>query len=443
MTTATLNPPRSRPVFGRVLLALALLLGLGTRLQGQPAAGAATRHDPALSAAETQLLAQAADLAKTDPLKAAQTLRAQTTTESSAVLPFTAAAYSLQAGGEEAAVADLDDALRRQPDFPRARINLAKLLLRLQRYREAAAHLRPLLRAADQDPVELGRLLGFALLSDGYAVAAEAAYRQALVWSPEDPELTLGLLKSLSDQGRAADLEPLARAQLLRQPAEARWWRLLANAASARGDTRQALVLLDCARRLGLADAEMLAGLGDLYAAQGLSAAAAEVYTATPDLPAPRLLRAADAMLAAARADQARRLLDTLAPRTAELPPPERLALHRLQARLALADGATDQAIADLKNVLAEDPLDGETLLLLGETLRETLPAAASEYYGRATTLKNCEVRALTGLARIEVAARRYDEALLRLQQALALNPDPRLQRYRDQVLEASQALER
>ncbi len=443
-----MNPQRLPPILsmlrraglGALLAALALAPALTAQPQEPAPAAVASADEPPVSPGDAQLLAAAAGLAKTDPAKAAAQLRAQLTASSGPVVPFTAAGYSIQAGRDADAVGDLEEALRRDPSFRRARLNLAKVLMRLERQREAAEHLRALLRQPGQDPAEVWRLLAFALLADGHSAAAEAAYCQALVWAPEDAELISGLLKSLLDQGRGRDAEPIARAQLQLHPDEVRWWRLLVNAAIASGEPRQALVLLDCTRRLGIANADMLAALGDLYIDQGLYRAAADTYAAAGSTPLPpeRLLRAADALVALQQADQAQRLLDALKARDPELTPAQRLAGRRLTARLALQAGQADAAMTVLRDLLAQDPLDGEALLLAADASRRQDPAAAREYYGRASTLKGCELRALTGLARLEVSQRRYDEALRHLQKALTFSSDPRLQSYRDQVLEAS-----
>lgn len=448
--------PQPPPPLGSVLHRLGLAGGLALALAlaaaapapvpaaaaPVPAPPAPRREEPSVSAADAEVLAAAAELAKADPAKAAAQIRARLTPTSSAALPFTAAGYSIQAGHDAQAIADLEEALRRDPSYHRARLNLAKILIRLERQREAAEHLRELLRQPGQDPAELWRLLAFALLADGHAAAAEAAYCQALVWAPDDPELISGLLKSLLDQGRGRDAEPIARAQLQMHPDDVRWWRLLVNAAIDAGEPRQAIILLDCCRRLGLANADMLAALGDLYIDQGLYRAAADSYATAghPPLPPDRLLRAADALVTLQQADEASRLLAALTARDAELTPAQRLTLRRLSARLAIQSGQAASALLTLKQILAEDPLDGEALLLAAETVRTSDVGAAREYYGRASTLKGCELRALTGLARLEVSQRRYEEALAHLQKALGYSSDPRLQHYRDQVLEASRA---
>ncbi len=429
-----------------VLSAAALGQGAAAPAPGQgaapPAEAAARPGEPAVSPADAQLLAAAAEIAREDPARAAAHLRSQLTAESGAMVPFAAAGYSLQAGRDAEAVGDLEEAVRRAPSFARARLNLAKVLLRLERPGEAAGHLRHLLREQAPDPAEVWRLLAFALLAEGHAPAAEAAYCQALVWDPQDAELISGLLKSLLDQGRGRDAAPIARAQLQLHPEDPRWWSLLANSALDAGEPRQAIVFLDCSRRLGVATPDMLAALGDLYIDQGLYRAAAETYAAAAGAPPPpeRLLRAAEALVHLQQADEAARLLEAASERSSELTPPQQVAADRLRARLALQGGRPDRARSILAGLLSRDPLDGEALLLMAETVQAQDPAAAREYYGRAASLKGWEVRALTGLARLETAQGRLAEALGCLQKALAFGHDARLREYYNQVLEAAQA---
>jgi predicted Zn-dependent protease len=426
-----------------LLSLVALLAGLAVAAQdGVEAGSSQDRSEPVVTAAEAEALAQAAAAAKADPGAAAALLRAAVTPSASAALPFASAAYAIQAGREAEAVPDLEDALRRLPGFHRARAILARTLLRLQRPADAAHHLRCLLQDNAPDSAETWRLLAFALLSGGYASAAESAYRQALVWAPDDPEVNAGLLQSLLEQGRSADVIPLVRDQLRRQPTDPRWWRLLANAQLDRDDSDAALVTLECARFAGTADHDMLAVLGDLNLERGAYAEAATAYlaAAAAELPPARLLRAGDALLAAGRTADAARILERLATLTAALDLPARTLLARLRARHAAQEGNSDQAAALLREALALDPLDGEALLLLADLAAAGAPTSAQELLERATTIPSCRLRALTGLAHLAVSQRRYGAALGWLEQALALSPDPRLERYRDQVLEASRS---
>jgi|GEM_PF-3414698 len=412
-------------------------------VEAAPAAEAApARSEPAVTPAEAQVLAQAAEQAKTDPAAAGALVRAALTADASAALPFACAAYALQAGREAEAVPDLEEALRRMPSFQRARIILAKTLLRLQRPADAVTQLRALLPESAPGTLEALRLVAFALSSGGYPAAAEAAYRQALVWDPDDPELNGGLLQALIDQGRSAEVVTLARTQVRRQPGDTRWWRLLANACLDRESPGEALVTLECARLAGVADKDMLAVLGDLNLDRGFYADAASAYlaAAAADLPPERLLRVADALLAAGRNDEALRLLERLRAQAAALPAPAQAGLARLGARHALQTGNRELAVTQLRQALALDPLDGESLLLLADLTARESPETARDLLGRATAVPAARLRALTSLAHLEVSERHYAEALSCLQQAIALNPDPRLERYRDQVLEASRA---
>ncbi|MBN2452328.1 MAG: hypothetical protein JXR77_18220, partial [Lentisphaeria bacterium] len=100
------------------------LAGWAAALAGEAASrqtAAPTPNEPTVSEAEAALLAKAAEMAAQAPGQAAAFLRASGMEDSTAALPFAAAAYGLRAGDGEAAVGDLREALRRLPSFHRAR----------------------------------------------------------------------------------------------------------------------------------------------------------------------------------------------------------------------------------------------------------------------------------------------------------------------------------
>ncbi|NLF18031.1 MAG: tetratricopeptide repeat protein [Lentisphaerae bacterium] len=483
MTPTPTPAPRPWHPAGTALAAAALLLALAAAAQDNPPAsepaappavaqapdgatqGAATATEPAVTPAEAQALAAAAERAKADPAGAAADLRAALNPASSAALPFTAAAYALQAGRNDEAIDDLEEALRRLPTFHRARLNLAKMLLRRNQHALAAGHLRELLRQPGQDPAELWRLLAFALLADGHPAAAEAACCQALVWNPDDAEILEVLARSLVDQGRPEDAGPLARQQLRRQPDDRRWWQVAIHAALAADDRREATVLLESCRRLGHADAALLATLADLYLDQGLDQAAAETYAAIDPaaLDPERLLRATEALLARQQPDAARKLLNTLDATAAALTPAQTAVARRLAGHAALLSG-DPEALPILDEALRLDPLDGKALALVaeamgamgrrqqstsqqvldGQSLLETAemkrghdPASAAEFLRRAATREGFELRALAALTQLAIDQHRYHEALQHLQKILTLTSEPAWRFFHDQVLEA------
>lgn len=434
-----------RGLFPTLFLAVVLPV-LGGESNGVHSSTADKRFEPSVNAAEAAVLQQARSKAEAEgPLAAAAVLEAACTTDSSAALPFAAGVYRLQGGDETRALAHFQDAVQRMPDFRRARANQARLLLRMERYDQALEALRPLVRVQDKNSGEFWRMIGYCLLRQDHPVAAETAYRQALLWEPDQDEALLGLLKSLLEQGRIRESVPLVRRRLAEHPNETSWWQLLAHAALESDDREKALVILESARRLDAVDTDMLAALADLYAARGMFREATRIYgrlaqgKGSPD----RLLRAAETMVAARQLEEAGELLAILGTRTDTMLPPQRISWQRLRAHLALAEGKTKEGRAMLRDVLKSDPLDGTTLVELADSLAPEAPEEALELYRRAENVAETKVRALIGRACMETRFHRYDEALKCVRQAATVEPGPRLDALRNQIIELQRTARR
>jgi tetratricopeptide (TPR) repeat protein len=393
--------------------------------------------EPSVTEQEAQLLAQAAVLAKTDAAAAAKTLRVAETDESSAALEFAEAVYLAKADDTANAKAALLRALAKHPRFHRARMNLAKLLMRDEEYAEAATQLRALLGSDTPDRAEAWRLLAYAAQEQQQFQAAEGAYRQAITFAPEDRALRMGLLSCLIEQQRFAEAVPLARQELGAEPVKRELWGLLANAELVADRREQALRLLECARRLGAADAHMLAVLGDLYLDQDLPQPALACYrqaNALDNAPVGRLLSGLEALLLTRNTDEAAALASSLDARQSQFTPRQRLRYRSLCASLAASRGETDKAIAEYRRVLDQDPIHGETLLALGDLLLASDPKEARELFERAARLDTFQIRAWTSLARLAVEQGDLPSAVQFLQRALARKADPALERYLAQI---------
>jgi len=112
------------------------------------------------------------------------------------------------AGDHTAALADLDDALKRYPDHPALGFTRGNLLERAGRPRDAEAALEQLLRARPDDP-GLSNALGFTLADHNRSLdRAERLIRDALKVSPDNPAIQDSLGWVLYRRGRLADALP-------------------------------------------------------------------------------------------------------------------------------------------------------------------------------------------------------------------------------------------
>ena len=404
-------------------------LGFGCALLAGFLGVLAHAGEPALSEAEASLLQQAEGMA---PAAAAELLRAATTAESSAALPFARGVFLLRADERSAALAAFRDACERAPDFHRARLNVAKLLVMQGEHTPAAQELRVLLATTHGlDTGELWSLLARCELERGHALAAEGACRQALLWRPEDRSCRLMLIQALAEQGRLADAALLARSEVLAAPTETWLWGVIANAELQAGRNREAMAVLDVARRFAVATDSMQETLFELFLSEKLYRLAAQQLEsqarAGVDAPPGLLLRGAQALLAAGAEEEARRVLALLGDGTA-LTGDDRGAYGRLQSQLALLAGDSTAAGSYLRQVLAANPLDGAALIALGRlALDDGQLVAAEDCFARARLLPEFTREARMALARVAMAREDWAEAMQQLQEARKMSPSPEL----------------
>jgi len=416
------------------VLAAACVFGIG---------GARAADDafaPTVSRREADVLARVTALAATNTAAARTVLRDARTETSSPALDFAMGNLLLQDDELPAAAEAYRRALVKMPAFRRARINLGRVYLLQDQPAETIELYRELVRQGPADADTL-RLLGHAFVLQQKAVSAETAYRQALLLQPEDTDARLGLTKALLEQERHREALALLDELLAREPRRRDLWALRANLHLAADQPERALVACEAARRLGLADAGMLGLLGDLYMNAGQPEEAGEVYAAACDPAAPpaRLLRAAEAMLAAGQLEPGRRLLAKAGSAFEAAPEDfsaaQRQRLLRLRGRLARREGDLDEARGFFAQALRSDPLDGDALLLLADVSRQQgdLDTAVLEYE-RAARLPGYEARALVRHAQLEVERGRYAEAVPLLEAAQAFEKQAHVARYLDQV---------
>lgn len=262
-------------------------------------------------------------------------------------------------------------------------------------------------------------------------MAAEGACRQALLWRPDDRTCRLMLIQALAEQGRLADAALLARSEVLAAPTETWLWGVIANAELQAGRNREAMAVLDVARRFAVATDSMQETLFELFLSEKLYRLAAQQLEsqarAGVDAPPGLLLRGAQALLAAGAEEEARRVLALLGDGTA-LTGDDRGAYGRLQSQLALLAGDSTAAGSYLRQVLAANPLDGAALIALGRlALDDGQLVAAEDCFARARLLPEFTREARMALARVAMAREDWAEALQQLQEARKMSPSPEL----------------
>jgi len=430
-----------------VVLSLVVLAGLGAPVD---AAHDGHSHEdpfqPTVTRDEAKLLQKAMALAPTDPEGAIKTLQIKKLSEASAALDFALGNLYFQQENLSAAAQAYENALGKQPHFRSAIMNLGRIYLLQEKMDEAIALYQDLV-AVGQADTNIFLLLGHALLTQNYPVSAETAYRQSLLIRAKHPDAMLGLAKSLMQQERYVEGLALVGEILQADPTQTELWSLRANALLATDANERATRAIETAHRLGCADTEMLATLGDLYLNQDQPVDALRAYNEafrTESPSARRMLRALEGFLMVSDHRGASRMLERLERARQATPAAfgqgDQVTLLRLKGELAEQKGDSEQAMAFYEELLRLDPLDARTMLLLARgQWRKGQSETAAMTCERAARIPSFEADALVLHAQIEVERERYSRAAELLEAAQAFQQRSHVQRYLDQVRRMAQ----
>jgi tetratricopeptide (TPR) repeat protein len=297
----------------------------------------------------------------------------------------------------------------------------ARALLATGALEEAAAEVRTGLDAGAARPEGLA-LLGEIFLRHGAPGEALERFREARGLDGGLRSATLGELRALTALGRSAEAGDLAEAAARDAGDDVETLLLVAVVRADTGATDGALALLDAARRLAPGRADVLKQIGDVARATGDGARALDAY---------RQAVALDPDFAAARVDLARVFLThgavgeaerELVAALASLPTYVDAALE-LAALRRTVDRAPE-TIDLLVQALERDPWHLDALASLGESLFQCgRRADARLAFARVLRFDPDHVGALYFEGVLLAEDRRYDAALQRWEQVVALEP--------------------
>ncbi len=438
------------------LLVLAMGLGLAppAGAQYQPWTGATVVNDPEwrkrflgsygflsgaepeINPTEVEVLREVIELIKVNPRAAQAMLAQQTGADSSAALDFILANLEFQAGELDAAAEHYESALGKFPDFRRAHKNLG--LLRVQRgdFEGALEHLSRAVELGDRDGRNFG-LIGYAYINVGNDLAAEIAYRNAILQEPDTKDWKLGLARSLLSQQRYREAISLFDALLQEYPDDTTLWLLQANAYVGLDQPMKAAVNIETVRLLGKAQPSSLQLLGDIYMNQGMSELARSAYldVIESDQGATRFetaYRAAQLLVKSRAYGDADEILRSIEKRyRGKLPQSDELKVLTLKAKVARAQGKEKTAASLLESIVEKDGTRGDALLEL---------AAYHESQGnrekaillveRAENVDEFRYQALLDHAQMMVSDKDYEKAAVLLRKATEIKREPRVERY-------------
>lgn len=401
---------------------------------------AETEIEPTLTKKEREQMLKVLELIGADDRAGAEKmLRERGGAGASAVFDFTLANLHFQDEELPEAAEAYEIAVGKHPKFRRAWRNLGLVRVRQSEFDAARTAFAKVIELGGGDALTYG-LLGFACASVEDALAAESAYRMAIVLDPATLDWRLGLARSLFRQERFADAAALCDRLIENDPERAELWLLQANAWIGLGRPLDAARNFEIVDGLGASTPASLAMLADIYVNEELADLGAATYLRALEgedpVPPARVLRAARVMASRGGLDEAALLLDRLEGDFADaLDPGELKDLLKLRARIAVARDASEDEVRALEEIVALDPLDGEALILLGrQAARSGDPDRAILWFERAARLEAHEADAKVRHAEVLVRLGSYDDAVPLLRRAQTLRPREAVQSYLEKV---------
>ncbi len=402
--------------------------------------GINSRVEPLPTPEEEDYLREILPLIEKEPEKAAGFLeeallrspegKAAASPEVNARFDFVLANIRFQQGRVSDAARSFREAIRKFPDYMNAHKQLGIIFVKARRFSDGIVHLTKAIQLGLTDPAAYG-LLGSAYWETGQFVAAEGAFRNAILLDPALPAWKLGLIQALFSLERYGDVVALAGSMIKDKPEDDKLWLIQANAYVGSKQMLEAAANYELLDGMGKLPATEQNTLAAIYVNEGLLELAADTYLRAYErvldgkIEGP--LRAVEILMARDGQDEAARLLSRVkesAP--VDLPADDRHRLMRIEAKIHFSRGLGGEAESVLKSLIDEDPLDGEARLMLGKYYEE-LPEAENDkalaLYEEAASLENFEADAKIKSARLLARLQRYEEAIPLLKRAQELKP--------------------
>ena len=364
-------------------------------------------------------------------------------TAKSPALKFNLGNLQFEEGLLDEAEKSFEEAIEGYPSFRRAHRNLGLVLVRKGELEDALEHLLEAMRLGDSDGTTYG-LVGYCRLQRGEWASALQAYRMAQLSQPESVQWKAGVAQCLQNLDAQVEAVALLDEVIRQRPDEASYALLQASMLMELDRNADAVKSLELPRRLGRLDPDGLLLLSDLHLRGGRTEVAAELVNEAFEGEAkPGEGRVLSTLASAMRAevwDLADLLIGNATPEEGKASP----SLRRAEARLDIESKRDpERGAATLKELIDEDPVDGQSLLALGRhQMASGDLTGASLLFERATAVAETAGDAWIELARVRVDQRRYEAALKAVDQALVHRPGGELESYREGLARLVEAAE-
>jgi tetratricopeptide (TPR) repeat protein len=269
-------------------------------------------------------------------------------------------------------------------------------------------------------------------------VAAEQAFRMALMFEPDKNDWRTGLIGALVEQSKYTEVVALYDEMIRDQPDNTDFVQRQAMVLVTMDQTARATENLEILARAGKLKGKDLRLLGDVYMRGQQPALAFHAWKRALETEETRdiatALREAELLSAADARIESRDLISTIRSLGgSNLDAPQKEQLLKLESRMALAEGRNDEAARIMEQIVDANPLDGQALMLLGDHyLASGVREKASSFFERASKLsdKDMQSKALQRLGRLLLEEEKFPEALLRFKAANSAKPSAQLQKY-------------
>lgn len=417
---------------------------------------------------EIELIQNLRELLTANPSAAAASLEQQISDDNSAVIFYILANLQLQSGELEKAAENYEKAIQKFENYRRAHKNLALVYLQLQETDKAAKHIHKALELGEKDGRMYG-LLGFIYLNKENYLAAETAYREAILQQPEVQDWKLGLARSLLGMEQYAEANALFETLIIENPDKPDYWMLQVNTLLGLGQPERAVSNLEILRRMGKAKPPSIKLLGDIYMNMQMQDLAIDAYDeliANDNSGAymDAALRIGQMLVQLQDYDRALTMLQKVENAYDNIEGDKQLKVLNLKAKIARVQGDRDLAIETLETIIKRDGLNGDALIELAslylddvdfskineavdpedadavkENDRNTMNyLLAVEKYEMAAKIQGFEYKALVRHAQMLVKKKDYKGAVPLLKQALEYRDDPRIAQFLERVERAA-----
>ncbi len=339
-------------------------------------------------------------------------------------------------GDLRAALTSYKNAIKDYDEFLRAHENIGFLYYQLGEVDKAREHFTTAIKLGAVNK-NIYALLGYLFFENEQYIAAETAYRSALIYEVQNADWEFGLAKSILFQRKYKDAIGVFEALIEKNPEEPEYWELQADAYMGLDQNLLAASNFEVLRRMQKISAEDLILLGDIYVENEFIQSALVVYKEAivkrGKLNVEKPLAAASTLINAGFYEEAKRVLSEINRVYGKsLDSKVAFIMRKLEAKIDASTGAADGKVINiLEDMIEQNPLDGDVLIMLADYYSTSGRFEKAEFlYKRAQNISEYEAKSLFHYGKALVAKGDYRKAVRTLERAQDSDPKDNVAEY-------------